>query len=193
VREGAGGSAASKESIARSDIAGHLRALLSGLGWHGPISLDAILTADGPVYIDVNPRLVEPGNAWLAGVDLVAATLALAGGSHPVSSALSREGVRSHQLLLAILGAAQSAHGRRTVTRELVRAALRENGYASSVEELTPVRDDALAAVPVVAAAAATLLWPRSWRWFVGRSIDSYALTPDGWNEILRAHRQGHR
>ena len=44
------------------------------LSWHGALSLDVVLAPDGPRVIDVNPRLVEPGNAWRAGVDLVGAT-----------------------------------------------------------------------------------------------------------------------
>jgi predicted ATP-grasp superfamily ATP-dependent carboligase len=35
------------------------------------LSLDLIVTDEGPLVIDVNPRLVEPMNALLAGVDLV--------------------------------------------------------------------------------------------------------------------------
>ncbi len=192
VREGAGGCATSKESILHSEIAGHLDVLVHGLRWHGPISLDAILTADGPRYIDVNPRLVEPRNAWLAGVDLVGATLALATGEHLPKSRPPRSGVRSHQLLLAILCAARSPHGRRAVVREIVQAALHKNVYARSVEELTPICRDALAAVPVAAAATATLLWPRTYTWFARGSVGSYALTPTGWDEILQAHEHDH-
>jgi hypothetical protein len=30
-------------------------------------------------------------------------------------------------------------------------------------------------------AAVATLVQPASWHWFVGDSVRSYALTPEGW------------
>jgi hypothetical protein len=184
VREGAAGGASAKESIHDPRIGEHLGALVGALRWHGPLSLDAILTGAGPVYIDVNPRLVEPRNAWLAGVDLVAKTLALAGGGHPRKSAPARPGVHSHQLLVAILGAARA--GRRAVARELVDAALHREVYANSVEELTPARHDPMAALPVAVVVAATLLWPRSRRWFETGAVGSYALTPQGWNEIVR-------
>ena len=83
VREGAGGGSSHKRSLdlpaARADLA----RLGRHLGWHGALSADAILTPDGPRYIDVNPRLVEPANARRAGVDLVGPLLSLAGGDTP--------------------------------------------------------------------------------------------------------------
>ena len=92
------------------------------LDWHGALSLDAILTPDGPSYIDVNPRLVEPGNAWRAGVDLVGALLRVSLGSRRSGGGPARPGVRTHQLLLAVLGEAQHGGGRRGVAREVRRA-----------------------------------------------------------------------
>jgi hypothetical protein len=39
------------------------------------LSIDLIVADSGPVFICVNPRLVESANALAAGVDLVAAML----------------------------------------------------------------------------------------------------------------------
>ncbi|HVI95808.1 MAG TPA: hypothetical protein VM753_17470, partial [Anaeromyxobacter sp.] len=125
-------------------------------------------------------------NAWLAGVDLVAPMLALAAGGHPVEAAPPRAGIRSHQLLLAVLEAAARASApRRAVARELLEAARGRGSYEGSVEELTPARGDPLAVIPVAVAAAATLLWPPAWRRFVSASVGAYALTTDGWEELL--------
>jgi len=187
TREGASGGASSKESATLSGLADQLTALVGALRWHGPISLDAIVTTQGLMYIDVNPRLVEPRNALLAGVDLVAAMLALASGAHLRAAPVSVGGVRSHQLLLAILGIAGSVGRRRAIVREILQAARHGGPYAASVEELTPIRHDPLAAVPVALAAAVTLFWPRAGEWFSSSSVESYALTPTGWSEILRA------
>ena len=71
VAEGAGGGASHKRSVDLPVVRGHLERLGRRLGWHGALSADAILAGDGPRYIDINPRLVEPGNARRAGVDLV--------------------------------------------------------------------------------------------------------------------------
>ena len=184
VLEGASGGAAVKQSAPLPAIAADLARLVAGLAWHGAIALDAILSDTGPLYIDVNPRLVEPYNAQLAGVDLVGAMLALGAGAHPPEQPPSRAGVRSHQLLLAILGAAQRGAGRAAIAGELLRAAAGIQPYEASREELTPIAHDARGAIPTALAAAATLAWPGAWRWFVG-AARAYALTPTGWDEIV--------
>jgi hypothetical protein len=60
-----------KEGVRRPAVVEHLQSLGAYLRWHGALSFDYILPADnrGPVYIDANPRLVEPMNAYLSGVN----------------------------------------------------------------------------------------------------------------------------
>jgi predicted ATP-grasp superfamily ATP-dependent carboligase len=183
VREGANGGASSKESFVDPRIEAQMRHLVASLAWHGPISLDAILTSDGPIYIDVNPRLVEPRNALLAGVDLVRIALELAMGEHPKPHAVGRTGVRSHQLVLAELRAAQQ--GRRALLCELAQAVTHAGPYANSVEELTPARGDLRALLPPVTIALATIVSPSAWRFFAGSSVDAYAVSQKGWSDIV--------
>ena len=183
-REGAGGGSCSKLSYSHPALARDLARLGEELDWHGALSLDAILTPDGPSYIDVNPRLVEPGNAWRAGVDLVGTLLDVSLGTAVPVAAPPRPGVRTHQLLLAVLGAAQHGGGRRGVARELALAIARRGPYAGSAEELTPLHGDPVAAVPVAAAALATLVSPSAHRFFTGGAVESYALTPEAWERI---------
>jgi hypothetical protein len=161
-------------------------ALVQALAWHGAISLDVVLTDGGPLVIDVNPRLVEPRNAWLAGVDLVGSMLALARNEHPDAQGAARSGVRTHQLLLAILGIAHGARPRRGVVLELARAATRRGAYSRGVEELTPIARDPVAAVPVAAAALSVLIRPSWSRFFEGGAVGGYALSPEGWEAIVR-------
>jgi hypothetical protein len=185
VREGAGGGASHKRSLdlpaARADLA----RLGRQLGWHGALSADAILTSAGPRYIDVNPRLVEPANARRAGVDLVGPLLSLACGGTPPVQPAGRAGVLTHQLLLAILGAAQRTGQRGPVAAELLAAAWRAGAYRGSAEELTPVAGDLLAAVPVAMATVATLVSPAAWQWFVGGSVQNYSISPEGWRQLV--------
>ena len=186
VVEGIGGGAAIKESVVLPDFAAHLARLVQALGWHGPISMDVIITDAGPLVIDVNPRLVEPVNAHLAGVDLVGAMLALARDEHPAAAPAGRPGVRSCQLLLSVLGAAE--HGsRRGVLRELSDAIAHRGVYSGATEELTPVAGDPLAAFPVVVAVLATLIKPSLWRLFHAGATGPYSLTPDAWRTIVAA------
>jgi hypothetical protein len=184
TQEGANGGASHKESVALADARAGLERIGTDLAWHGALSADVIVTGDGARFIDINPRLVEPANARRAGVDLVGALVDVATNKPVTVQPPGRTGVPTHQLLLAILGAAQGGHGRRGVAGELA-AALRHAGhYAASREELTPVRRDPVAAVPVALAAAATLLRPAWWRWFVSSSVSSYALGPEGWRLV---------
>jgi hypothetical protein len=188
VREGAGGGASHKRSLDRpAEVIKHLESLGRSLRWHGGLSADFILTGAGPVFIDVNPRLVEPGNAWRSGVDLTGALLDAARADQPEAQPLGRPGVATHQLLLAILGAGAGGRSRRGVAAEILAALTHGGSYQGSAEELTPVRGDLLAAVPVVATAAAMLIRPALWRRFTSGSVADYALTPAGWDQLLSA------
>lgn len=183
--EGTNGGASHKCSLHLPDARNALATLGADLSWHGALSADVILGAEGPQIIDVNPRLVEPANAFLAGVDLVGAVVSLATGESTVAQPDGRAGVRTHQLLLAVLGAAQHG-GRRDVLHELVDSLRRTGAYAGSAEELCPTRGDALAVVPAAAAALATLARPATWSAFASTSVANYALTAEGWAQILR-------
>jgi hypothetical protein len=184
VRLGANGGASHKRGIDDTTIREHMMKLGADLAWHGALSADVILTADGPMFIDINPRLVEPINAWESGVDLVGAMLDVALGCSPTPQPRSEPGQRTHQTLLAVLGAAQAGRGRRGILRELVSAARHQGDYEDSVEELTPWRGDQRGAIPLVVAAAATLARPKWWNWFASGSVSNYALTSAAWMEI---------
>lgn len=183
VREGTNGGASSKESIDVPGLRSVARRLVAGLAWHGPLSADVIVGADGPSFIDVNPRLVEPRNAWLSGVDLVGLALDIAQGEHPPEVPSGRVSVRSHQLLLAELRAASDA-GRLGVLRELGRALLHRGDYRGSVEELTPW-GGIVTMVPCAAVTTAVLASPRAARYFTRSSVEDYAVTPSGWAAIV--------
>jgi hypothetical protein len=186
VREGSGGGASHKRSVdALAPITKHLEALGRSLGWHGALSGDAILTSAGPVFIDINPRLVEPGNALCAGVDLTGAMLEVACGGVPAVQPPGRPGVKTHQLLLAVLGAGVEGRGRRGVVAEILAALAHAGLYRDSAEELTPVRRDPEAAVPVLAATLALLIRPALWRRLSSGAVADYALTPAGWQSLL--------
>jgi len=183
LAEGSRGGASHKRGVALPGARDWFEVLGSHLSWHGALSADVILTGDGPLFIDINPRLVEPQNAYLSGVDLVGAMLELATGSHPAPQAEGQVGVTTHQLLLAILGAAEH-RGRRGVLIELSQAVRHADDYVTSTEELTPTTHDARSALPVALATAATLASPGSWTWFSSSSVSAYALTPEGWDTL---------
>jgi glutathione synthase/RimK-type ligase-like ATP-grasp enzyme len=181
LREGASGGASHKRGIRLPEVRDHLNTLGTELGWHGGLSADVILGKDGPRFIDVNPRLVEPMNAFASGVDLVGAMVEVArtGSARPQPD--GAQGVRTHQLLLAILAAAQ--HGnRRDIARQIRDALTHRADFRDSTEELTPPRRDLRAVAAPVIIAASTLLAPANWRHFTSGSVGNYALTPAGWD-----------
>ncbi len=184
VVEGARGGAAHKRSIVLPDLFGHLERLGHDLGWHGALSADAVLGANGPLVIDVNPRIVEPMNAWWSGVDLVGAMVDLGAGGHPARQSLGTPDVRTHQLLLALAGAAQHGGGRRGLARVALSARRRRDAFVDSHEELRSSRHDPGGAIPVVMVLAAGLAAPSTWRWFASGSVEHYAIGADGWDAL---------
>jgi hypothetical protein len=161
IAAGAGGGDAIKQSDSRADIAAYLATIGEHLRWHGALSVDYILADDTtPLLIDCNPRLVEPMSAYLAGTDLVELLLAVSLGETvtPVSS--SRDGMRTHLALQALLGCALRGGGRRDIARQCWWLATGRGVYAGSVEELTPLRLDWISLVPLAATAIALLLRP---------------------------------
>jgi len=191
VREGVNGSASVKRSTDLPELRAAMDRLGRHLGWHGALSLDAIVTADGPVVIDVNPRLVEPANAIAAGNDLVALLLGVATGTVPPPGAASRPGVTTHQFLMAVLGAAQHTGRRRAVLGEVAAALAHRAVYAGSREELLPLRGDWRTVSLPVLATAATLVRPASYRWFAQGAVAGYALSAGGWRALIESAPAG--
>jgi len=189
VREGASGGASHKVGLDLPEAREHLARLGAALGWHGALSADVILGPAGIQFIDINPRLVEPVNALYSGVDLVRALVEVArsGTSRPQPPASPvRPGARTHQLLLAILGAAQHG-GRRGVARELRDGLLHRGDYRDSHEELTPGGGDLMAGLPVALTALATLVRPAAWQYLTSGGVGAYSLSPAAWEELRRA------
>jgi hypothetical protein len=186
VQEGANGSAAAKTSIEVPNLRAQLARIGRALDWHGALSVDVIVAAGRSFVIDVNPRLVEPGNALAAGTDLVGALLAVAMGTPPELTPPSRVGIRTHQFLMALLGTAQRTGQRRGVLREIGRRMAQVGYYARSEEELLPWRGDRRTAVLPLMAVAATLVRPQLCRAFTDGAVSRYALTAQGWRQLCR-------
>lgn len=179
LAEGAGGGDARKISLRRAGVRADLARIGQHLGWHGALSVDYIWTAAGPLYIDANPRLVEPMAAYLAGTDLIDLLLRVSLGEAPEPLLDSREGVLTHQAMQALLGCAQRGGSRREVLREAMDLAFQRGVYAGSIEELTPVRLDIFSAVPLAITVLALLVSPKL----------SHPLANSGWGRHLLSPR----
>ncbi len=93
--EGPGGGDVLKLSVNSAQVREIVRSIGHALAWHGALSFDYIRDAATgvPRFIDANPRLVEPMNAWLAGVDLPGALLKVSLGQAPPEQPEGRPGV----------------------------------------------------------------------------------------------------
>jgi predicted ATP-grasp superfamily ATP-dependent carboligase len=181
IAAGAGGGDARKESVSRPDVRRHLETIGQRLDWHGALSVDYVLPDPPamPLYIDGNPRLVEPMSAYLAGLDLVELLLRVSLGETPSAAPDSRDGVRTHLALQAVLGCALRGGRRGGIFRQCVQLLTRRNVYAGSVEELTPVGLDWISAVPLALTMGLLLISPGL----------AKPLAKDGWGAHLLSER----
>jgi hypothetical protein len=162
VAPGVGGGEAIKQSVNRAQLRGYVEAIGQALDWHGALSVDYIMPHDDatPLLIDCNPRLVEPMSAYHSDVDLVGLLLRLSLREIPAALPESREDVRTHLAMQALLGAASRGGTRRDIIREGAQLAAKSGPYAGSREELTPVGLDWISAVPLAVTTGVLLASP---------------------------------
>jgi predicted ATP-grasp superfamily ATP-dependent carboligase len=164
VALGVGGGEAIKQSVSRPQVRAMLAQIGARLAWHGALSVDYLVPERDPtpLLIDCNPRLVEPMSAWLAGADLVGLLLEVSRGETPAALPASREGVRTHLAMQALLGIAAREGTRRGVLREILRLCNGSEPYADSREEMTPLDLDWMSAVPLATTAMLLLARPQA-------------------------------
>lgn len=180
VTRGAGGGDAIKESVRRPAVRAHMARLGQRLDWHGALTLDYIVDEERnqPLYIDGNPRLVEPMGAAIAGLDLADLLVRISCGDNPPSAPESKEGVRTHMALQALLGHILAGGTRATLLRECGRLLFKRGPYAGSLEELTPVRLDWPSVTPTLMTALWLLANPRAAFYLPRRGWGSHLLNP---------------
>jgi len=178
ILAGAGGGSAVKGSVSRPEVRTDLARLGARLGWHGALSVEYIRNTAGNFYIDCNPRLVEPVNATLSGVDLIGLLLAVSLGESPKPQPDGRPGTRSHQALQVLLGAALRERRRGAVLAMAHNIVAGHAPFHGSTEELTPVRGDWPSVLPVAATLACLLADPRLAAVLVRRGWGANLLTP---------------
>jgi hypothetical protein len=194
VVEGPGGGDVLKISVVRRQVREIVERIGQTLSWHGPLSFDYILQdATGtPYFIDANPRLVEPMNAWLSGVDLPGALLQVSLGETAPVQPDGRAGVLTRLGLMGLLDAARRRNRRRDVLREIALLALGSGRYRGSREELVPLVTDPWCAVPLSVVIARLLRQPAAAARFSETTVKAYSLTPAAIHR-LRAWHQSDR
>jgi predicted ATP-grasp superfamily ATP-dependent carboligase len=168
---GPGGGDVVKISVSRPVVRRHLAILGEYLNWHGALSIDYIFNegSDSPLYIDCNPRLVEPVNARLSGVPLAETLVRLSLGESCAELPPGRAGVKTHLGILSLIKCANRTGARIELLQESWRLCRRTGRYAGSVEELTPVQIDWLSALP--------LAWVAIWMLATPSAADGISRT----------------
>lgn len=186
---GAGGSAAARLSVSHPEALDALRALGETLQWHGGLALDYLHVGGRPLLIECNPRMIEPGNAAAAGVDLPRLLMDLADGARlPRTPIIARPGVRTRSTMAIALGAAERAGTRRAVLRAVTGAIARRPPLRRSREVLTPILRDPAGIIPSGVVLANLLADPRRVARLAGRSVTAYFLTPDAIRIVRNPH-----
>ena len=180
IAEGPGGGDLLKLSVVRPEVRKTVMRIGQALKWHGALSFDYIredATAKS-YFIDANPRLVEPMNAWLAGVDLPGALLQVSLGETPPVQADGRAGVLTRLGLMGILDAARRRQRRRDVLLEIGLVGLGAGRYHGTREELVPLWTDPYCAIPLAVVIARLLRHPPAASQFAASTVAAYSLTP---------------
>ena len=187
---GIGGSAAARLSVDHPGVRADAERIGRELGWHGGLTLDYFWEKErGPLYLECNPRTVEPGNAVASGAPIPELQLRLSAGERfePAAPAIGRPGVRTHSLMAICLGAAERSGRRGPVLAELGAAILRRGRYRGGTEILTPVLRDP-ASLPALAFVLARLLVrPGAAAEIATRAVDAYSLSAEAAQAISRS------
>jgi predicted ATP-grasp superfamily ATP-dependent carboligase len=178
IAQGAGGGDTVKESVSRPQVRAHLAQIGERLNWHGALSVDYLLdeSRNLPLYIDCNPRLVEPVNALFSGVDLAGLLLAVSLGETPDEVPASRPGTRTHMSAQGLLGCALRGGSRSALAAEAWHLWHGDGPDAGGREELTPVGLDPWSVVPLAYVALHLLVDPRSATRFAEQTSRSHQL-----------------
>jgi predicted ATP-grasp superfamily ATP-dependent carboligase len=169
-----------KESVRRPAARASMERIGAALDWHGALSFDYILDAATgvPLFFDANPRLVEPMNGWLSGVDLAGALLNISLGKTPDPQPDGTEGTVTRLGLMGLMDAANRRGRRGDVLKELILQACGSGRYNGSIEELVPLTKDPFCAVPLAVVLAKLLMSPASSSRLSGHAVDTYSLSP---------------
>jgi len=169
-----------KISVVSAGVRDTVERIGQALRWHGALSFDYIQddATRTPHFIDANPRLVEPMNAWLSGVDLPGALLRISLGETPPVQPDGHEGVLTRLGLMGLLDAARRRNRRRDILREIGLLAFGLGRYRGSREELVPLLTDPWCAIPLGVVVARLLRAPESVARFSETTVAAYSLTP---------------
>lgn len=180
LAEGTNGGPALKVGVHRPAVITDLELLGNLLTWHGGFSVDYFWdeSTEQAAYIDANPRLTEPVNAFANGVNLPELQVRLSLGEHPPTQPCTTGSAKSHGLIHGLLGAATSGAGRRGLITTAATVVTRRGPYRHSIEGLTPLRLDPPSVIAAAHLLGRLLIDPAAAHRVATDTIASYSLGP---------------
>jgi hypothetical protein len=186
-RLGVGGMSTARVSADHVIVREHIARIGGHLNWHGPFFIDYFYDAASgrPEYIEANPRVGEPVNALLSGINLPELLVQIARGESPQHVPPGRVGVRTHNLLMILMSAAHAGQSRLALTREIRQCAAGHGLYENSEDELIRTRDDPLSRLPRFWIILQLLAYPKIAQRIVAKTIENYSL-PEAATEAIK-------
>ncbi len=180
---GHGGASTVRQSVAHPIVIEQMRQLGRHLQWHGALFVEYFYQHDRtqplsgePQYMEANPRIGEPVNALLAGINLPE-TLVRVSMGEPVGPVLaSQVGIRTHSGFLALMEDALAGATRRQLFNRLQEIRRREGPFADSQDELTRRAEDWPSCLPAAKVAAQLFINPRSAHSLFTGTVENYSI-----------------
>ena len=176
--EGTQGGAAVKIGVNRPVIREHFKKIGQYLSWHGSLSIDYFWNEQTgqPSYIDANPRITEPMNAVVNGINLADLQVQLSLGKEISTLPAVQSVLKSHSVLYSILGAAGRRFSRLDIIRTMVQVVFKKGIYHGSQEGMTPIPQDIPSILPLAIVFLTLLLNPQNERNLALKTIANYSL-----------------
>jgi hypothetical protein len=187
-RLGVGGMSTARTSADHSIVREHVRRIGGHLGWHGAMFIDYFYDRESgrPEYIECNPRIGEPVNAMLSGINLPELLVQVSCGESPAPAPTGRFGIRTHNLLMIMMSTAYEGAGRRAIVDEITQCAGGRGLYEDGEDEITRPGQDPLSRLPRIWVTAQLLAWPDIARRIVAKTVENYSL-PEKATESIKA------
>lgn len=178
LKEGLGGGAIIKVGVDRPIVRKDLEKIGESLKWHGSLSMDYFYheSDDRAYYIDANPRITEPMNSVVNGINFAEMQIRLSLGKSIPTNYTDQITNKSHSTIQALLAAAGQRYSRSDVLKEMCLVATKKGIYKNSRESITPVAKDFPSIIPLSAVLFQLLYNPRSGQMQAQKAISNYSL-----------------
>ena len=180
LQEGLGGGAIIKVGVDRPIVRQDLEKIGASLKWHGSLSVDYFYNElDGKAYyIDANPRITEPMNSVVNGINLAEMQVQLSLSKFVPTNYTDHITNKSHSAIQALLAAASQRYSRFDILKEISLVAAKKGIYINSREGVTPITRDFLSILPLSAVFIQLLFNPKSGQTQAQKAISNYSLGP---------------